>query len=90
MAVAEPGQDRDQGLGLGNIDPIVELVDDGVGGSFWPLGDPARVTAVLLELVENEPNRLKPHERHRKRFERDADANVVGPRLRSFLLDRRS
>lgn len=68
-----------------DIGPLAELFDDGVQGRFWPLGDPARAAAVLLELTEDEPNRLKAAQAAQERFARDFDANVVGPRLRSFL-----
>jgi glycosyltransferase involved in cell wall biosynthesis len=67
------------------IGPLTELFDDGVQGRFWPLGDPAQAAAVLLELTEDESNRLKAAQAARERFARDFDANVVGPRLRSFL-----
>jgi glycosyltransferase involved in cell wall biosynthesis len=72
-----------------DIGPIAELVDEGVEGRFWPLDDPVQAAAVLLELLADEPNRLKTARAARERFERDFDANVIGPRLRSFLLDSR-
>ena len=68
-----------------DVGPLAELFDDGVEGRFWPLDDPAGAAAVLLELTEDEPNRRKAARAARERFERDFDANVVGPRLRSFL-----
>ena len=70
----------------GNIGPISELCDDGVEGRFWPLDDPARASAVLIGLLDCEPARLKAARAARERFHRDFDADVVGPKLRSFLL----
>jgi glycosyltransferase involved in cell wall biosynthesis len=70
----------------GNIGPISELCDDGVEARFWPLDDPARAAAVLIGLLDSEPERLKAARAARERFRRDFDADVVGPELRSFLL----
>jgi len=70
----------------GNIGPISELCDDGIEARFWPLDDPARAAAVLIDLLECEPERLKAGRAARERFRRDFDADVVGPELRSFLL----
>jgi glycosyltransferase involved in cell wall biosynthesis len=66
--------------------PICELCDEGVEGRFWPLDDPARAAAILIELLDNESARLKAARAARERFCRDFDAAVVGPELRSFLL----
>ena len=70
-----------------NIGPIGELIDDGVEGRFWPLANSGQAAAILLELLEDEASRSKAARAARERFERDFDANVVGPQLRSFLLD---
>jgi glycosyltransferase involved in cell wall biosynthesis len=70
----------------GNIGPISELCDDGIEARFWPLDDPARAAAVLIDLLGCEPERLKAGRAARERFRRDFDADVVGPELRSFLL----
>lgn len=69
-----------------NIGPIPELCDDGVEARFWPLDDAARAAETLVSLLDSEPARLMAASAARKRFERDFDAHVVGPRLRSFLL----
>jgi glycosyltransferase involved in cell wall biosynthesis len=69
-----------------NIGPISELCDDGVEGRFWPLDDPAQAAAVLMELLDSEPARLKAAGAARERFRRDFDAEIIAPRLRSFLL----
>ena len=69
----------------GNIGPIAELCDDGVEGRFWPLDDPVHAAAILIGLLESEPERLKAAAAASERFGRDFDANVIGPRLLSFL-----
>jgi len=66
--------------------PLTELVDDGAEGRFWPLGDPGQAAGVLLELLADEPVRRKAARAARERFERDFSADVIAPRLRSFLL----
>ena len=70
----------------GNTGPISELCDDGVEARFWPLNDPAQAAAVLIGLLDREPERLKAARAARERFRRDFDADVVAPELRSFLL----
>ena len=70
----------------GDIGGIRELCDDGVEARFWPLDDPARAAATLIDLLDCEPARLKAAHAARERFRRDFDADVVGPELRSFLL----
>jgi glycosyltransferase involved in cell wall biosynthesis len=73
---------------VGDIGPISELCDDGVEARFWPLDDPSRAAKVLIDLVDCEPDRLKAASAARERFRREFDANVVAPRLLSFLRDR--
>jgi glycosyltransferase involved in cell wall biosynthesis len=68
-----------------DIGPIAELCDEGVEARFWPLDDPVRAAATLIDLLGNEPARLKAARAARERFRRDYDAAVVGPELRSFL-----
>jgi len=70
----------------GNIGPISELCDDGVEARFWPLDDPSRAAAVLMDLLDSEPARLKAASAASERFRRDFDAEIIAPRLRSFLL----
>ena len=70
----------------GNIGPISELCDDGAEARFWPLDDPARAAAILIDLLDCEPARLKAASAASERFRRDFDAERVAPRLRSFLL----
>ena len=70
----------------GAIGPIAELCDDGVEARFWPLDDPARAAAILIELLDDEPARRAAGDAATRRFRRDFDAEVIAPRLRSFLL----
>jgi glycosyltransferase involved in cell wall biosynthesis len=71
----------------GNTGGISELCDDGVEARFWPLDDPAQAAALLLGLLDREPERLKAARAARERFRRDFDADVIGPQLLSFLMD---
>jgi glycosyltransferase involved in cell wall biosynthesis len=68
------------------IGPLAELVDDGVEGRFWSLEDPAQAAGVLLELLADGPVRRKAARAARERFERDFNAAVIAPRLKSFVL----
>jgi glycosyltransferase involved in cell wall biosynthesis len=70
----------------GNIGPISELCDDGIEARFWPLDDPSRAAVLLTDLLDCEPERLKAAHAARERFHRDYNADVVGPKLRSFLM----
>ena len=70
----------------GNTGGISELCDDGVEARFWPLDDSAQAAALLTDLLDCEPERLKAARAARERFRRDFDADVVGPGTRSFLL----
>jgi glycosyltransferase involved in cell wall biosynthesis len=70
----------------GGIGPIPELCGDGIEARFWPLDDPARAAVLLMDLLNCEPERLKAARAARERFHRDYDADVVGPKLRSFLM----
>jgi glycosyltransferase involved in cell wall biosynthesis len=71
----------------GGIGPIPELCKDGAEARFWPLDDPARAAAMLLELLDTPSSLGAAALAARARFERDFDIDVVGARLRSFLLD---
>jgi glycosyltransferase involved in cell wall biosynthesis len=70
----------------GDIGPISELCDDGVEARFWSLDDPDQASATLIDLLDSESARLLAASAARQRFHRDFDAEVVGPRLQSFLL----
>jgi glycosyltransferase involved in cell wall biosynthesis len=68
-----------------SVGGIPEVCDDGVEARFWSLGDPAQAAATLIDLLDWEPARLAAASAARERFRRDFDADVVGPRLWSFL-----
>jgi glycosyltransferase involved in cell wall biosynthesis len=72
----------------GDVGGISELCDDGVEARFWPLDDPARAAAVLIDLLDCEPARLKAARAASERFHRDFDAGVVAPKLLAFLFGR--
>ncbi len=71
----------------GAIGPLAELCDDGVEARFWPLDDPAKAAAILLELLDDEPARRAASEAAKQRFRRDFDTEIIAPRLLSFLFD---
>jgi glycosyltransferase involved in cell wall biosynthesis len=70
----------------GAIGPIAELCDDRVEARFWPLDDPAKAAAILLELLDNPVALDTASKAAKQRFRRDFAADVTAPRLRSFLL----
>jgi glycosyltransferase involved in cell wall biosynthesis len=70
----------------GDTGPLTELFDEGVEGRFWPLDDPARAAAVLIGLMTDEAARSSAATAARARFRRDFDAEVIAPRLLSFVL----
>jgi glycosyltransferase involved in cell wall biosynthesis len=69
-----------------NIGPIPELYDDGVEGRFWPLDDPARAAAILLELLDSEEALSAAAAAAYDRFQREFDIASVGARLEGFLM----
>jgi hypothetical protein len=66
---------------------VPELFDDGAEGRFWPLDDQARAAALLMGLVDDEAERARAGRAAQDRFRRAFDAEVVAPRLLSFLFD---
>lgn len=70
----------------GDVGGISEMGHNGLEVRFWPLDNPAKAAAILTELLDCEPLRLKAASAASARFKRDFDANVVGARLLSFLL----
>lgn len=70
----------------GNTGGISELCRDGVEARFWPLDDPVRAAATLISLLDCEPARLKAAAAASERFRHEFDADVVAPRLWSFLM----
>lgn len=70
----------------GDTGPLSELFDDGVEGRLWPLDDPAGAAAVLIDLMSDEAKRSAAGIAARARFKRDFDAEVIAPRLLSFVM----
>jgi len=68
--------------------PISELCDDGVEARFWPLDNPAKAATILIDLLDCEPARLKAASSASERFRREFDADLIVPRLLSFLQER--
>ena len=73
---------------VGNVGPISELCDDGVEARFWPLDNPAKAATILIDLLDCEPARLKAASSASERFRREFDADLIVPRLLSFLQER--
>lgn len=71
----------------GGIGPIAELADDGVEARFWPLDNPEQAAVIAVELLRSEEVRAKAGTAALERFRRDYSAAVLGPQIRSFLLD---
>jgi len=69
----------------GNVGPISELCDEGVEARFWPLDNPAKAAAILISLLDSEPSRLKAASAALQRFQSEFDADLIVPRLLSFL-----
>jgi glycosyltransferase involved in cell wall biosynthesis len=69
-----------------NIGPIAELCTDCTAARFWPLDRPDQAAATLTGLLACEPVRLEAARAAREHFRHHFDADVVAPRLRSFLL----
>jgi glycosyltransferase involved in cell wall biosynthesis len=72
-------------VAAGYLEPLTELCDEGVEGRFFPLDDPAEAAATLIDLLDSEPARTKMARAASERFHRDFDAEVMAPRLVSFL-----
>jgi glycosyltransferase involved in cell wall biosynthesis len=71
----------------GKVGAIPELCDEGVEARFWPLEDPVSAAAMLISLLDSEPERLKASQAARERFQRDFATEAVAPRLHAFLLE---
>ena len=70
----------------GNIGPIPELFDHGVEGRYWPLDDPVRAAAEVMDLLDSEPERVQAARLATERFHRDFDADKVASRLFHFVM----
>jgi glycosyltransferase involved in cell wall biosynthesis len=70
----------------GDIGPLSELFEEGVEGRFWPLDDPAHATKVLIDLMDDEAELSRAAAAALARFRREFDADVIAPRLVSFVM----
>jgi glycosyltransferase involved in cell wall biosynthesis len=70
----------------GDTGPLSELFDEGVEGRFWPLDDAVRAAAVLTQLMDDEAARSAAATAALARFRRDFAADVIAPRLLSFVM----
>jgi glycosyltransferase involved in cell wall biosynthesis len=70
----------------GDTGGISELCDHGVEVRFWPLDDPVRAAATLMDLLGSEEERSRAARAASERFRRDFDAAVVAPKLQAYLL----
>jgi glycosyltransferase involved in cell wall biosynthesis len=70
-----------------NTGGVSEIFDEGTEGRFWPLDDPAAAAKVLIDLMDNESERSTIAAAALARFRREFDAEVVAPRLCSFLME---
>jgi glycosyltransferase involved in cell wall biosynthesis len=64
----------------GAVGGIPETYDDGVEGRFWPLDDPGRASAILIEVLESESRHAAMSAAARRRYQRDFSPDVLGPR----------
>lgn len=64
---------------------VREVCDEQHGATFWPLDDPDRAAKVLIELMEDEQSQARAAAASAARFHDAFDADVVVPRLLSFL-----
>lgn len=69
----------------GDVGGISEMGDNGLELRFWPLDHPGKAAAMMLELLDHEPLRLRAAKAAAARFKSDYDADVVGARLLNFL-----
>jgi glycosyltransferase involved in cell wall biosynthesis len=71
----------------GDTGPLSELFDEGAEGRFWPLDDPKRAAAMLLEFMADETGRSAAAAAALARFRRSFAAEVIAPRLLSFVMN---
>jgi glycosyltransferase involved in cell wall biosynthesis len=64
---------------------VPELFEDPEHGRFWPIDDPERGADILIDLLESEQELRRAGRAALERFRSDYDAEVVAPRLLSFL-----
>ena len=57
-------------------------------GRYWPLDDVSRAADILIETLEDEPERARMAQAAHERFRQALDADVIVPRLTAFLTER--
>jgi hypothetical protein len=64
---------------------VPEMFEDPEHGRFWPLDDAQRGAEILIDLLESEQEVQRAGRAALEKFRSDFDAEVVAPRLVSFL-----
>jgi len=64
---------------------VPELFEEPEQGRFWPIDDPERGADILIDLLESVQEVRRAGRAALERFRSDYDADVVAPRLLSFL-----
>jgi glycosyltransferase involved in cell wall biosynthesis len=64
---------------------LPELFEEPEHGRFWPIDDPQRGAEILVDLLEDEQELERAGRAALEKFRGDYDAEVVAPRLVSFL-----
>jgi glycosyltransferase involved in cell wall biosynthesis len=64
---------------------LPELFQEPEHGRFWPIDDPRRGAEILIDLLESEEEVRRAGRAALQKFRSDYDAEVVAPRLVSFL-----
>jgi glycosyltransferase involved in cell wall biosynthesis len=64
---------------------LPELFDEPEHGRFWPIDDPQRGAEILIDFLESEHELRRAGRAALQKFRSDYDAEVVAPRLVSFL-----
>ena len=68
-----------------NVGGVAELCRDGIEG-LWSLDDPGKAAQLLLDLIGDEEKRSAAGAASYKRYQDHFDAEVVAPRLYTFLM----
>lgn len=64
---------------------LPELFEEPAHGRFWPIDDPQRGAEILIDFLESEEEVRRAGRAALEKFRSDYDAEVVAPRLVSFL-----
>jgi glycosyltransferase involved in cell wall biosynthesis len=72
----------------GAVGGIPELYESGVQGRFWPLDDPAKAAAILIDLLDSEATRKDAGTASAVRHRNSYDSSILIPQLWSFLMGR--